>query len=117
MIRKFFAAVVFCLLLMPGLAGAADWLHFMEDSNGDVVYMDMESIDYTSEHTAKVATKTESKGAVVKSISTVELDCKTSLIRVTKGYKNSKDKNWHAVDPDGMDDLLMEFICSHKKAR
>ena len=115
MIRKFFAAVVLCLFFMPLLAGAADWLHFMEDSNGDVIYVDMESIKFISEHTAEVATKTGSKGAA--GISIVELDCKTSRIRVTKGSDSSEDKKWRAVDPDGMDELLMEFVCSLKKAR
>lgn len=114
MIRKFFAAVVLCLFFMPLLAGAADWLHFMEDSNGDVIYVDMESIKFISEHTAEVATKTGSKGAA--GISTVELDCETSRLRVMKG-PDTKDKKWRAVDPDGMDELLLEFVCSLKKAR
>jgi len=114
MIRNFLVAVVFTLFLMPIQANAADWLHFMEDSNGDVIYVDMESIKFTSEHTAEVATKTESKGAA--GISTVELDCKTSRLRVMKG-PDTKDKKWRAVDPDGMDELLLEFVCSLKKAR
>ncbi len=117
MIRDFFAAAVFCLLLMPMQVNAADWLHFMEDINGDVIYIDMESIKYTSEHTAEVATKTGSKGTAGKNMSTVELDCKTSRLRVTKGPDSTKDKKWHAVDPDGMDELLLEFVCSLKKAR
>ncbi len=117
MIRNFFAAAVLCLLLMPVLAGAADWLHFMEDSNGDVVYIDIESIKYTSEHTAEVATKTESKGGDGNRISTVELACNTGRLRVIKGSDSAEDEQWHAVDPAGMDELLMEFVCSLKKAR
>ena len=116
MIRNFFVAAVLCLVLMPVTAGAVDWLHFMEAGNGDVVYIDIESIKYTSEHTAEVTTKTESKVGDVNRISTVELDCKINQLKVIKGADSAKDKKWHAVDPDGMDELLLEFVCSLKKA-
>ena len=117
MIRVFFAALVLSMFLTAMPANAADWMHFMEKGNGDIIYIDMESIKFTSEHIAEVATSVESKETGEASVSKAGLDCKNNRLRILKTSDGSKDDKWREVDPAGMDELLLEFVCSLKKAR
>jgi len=115
------------LFLLPSISQGADWEYFMQDDSGDSYYMDLQSIKHTSKGTVRLQRKIEPKNSspYASLVSQIEMDCKKNKLKVRKetSYSKSgkskvtqKNSDWQKVNPEGIDELLLELVCSLKKA-
>ena len=126
--RKIFvAAAMFALTLGPSISGGADWEYFMQDDKGDSYYMNLESIKHTSKGTVKLQRKVEPQkpSTYTSRVSEIEMDCKNNKLKINKETTYSTngkskilqgDSGWKPVNAEGLDELLLELVCSLKKA-
>jgi hypothetical protein len=58
-------------------------------------------------------------------VSDIEMDCKNGKLKIRKETSYSKsgkskisreNTEWQSVNPEGIDELLLELVCSLKKA-
>ncbi len=125
--KRLIVIAMMMLFIVPSISESADWEYFMEDDKGDSYYMDLQSISHTSRGTVMLQKKVEPKkpSAYESIVSEIEMDCKNSKQKIRK--KTSYNKNgeskllrknteWQPVNPEGIDELLMELVCSLKKA-
>ncbi len=120
------AMIILLLFFLPSLSAGADWEYFMQDDNDDSYYMDLQSIIHSSTGTIRLQRKIEPKNPspYASRISEIEMDCKNNKIKVwieTSYSRKGESKitiektDWQPVNPDGMDEILFELVCSLKK--
>jgi hypothetical protein len=125
--KQILIAMTILIFLTPSISKGADWEYFMQDDSGDSYYMDLQSIQHTSTGTVRLQRKIESKNPSVYAslVSDIEMDCKNSKLKIRKETSYSKsgkskisreNTEWQPVNPDGIDELLLELVCSLKKA-
>ena len=123
----FIVMALFTLFLSPAISEGADWEYFMQDDSGDSYYMDLQSIQHTSVGTVRLQRKIEPKNPSVYAslVSDIEMDCKNNKLKVRKETSYGKsgeskitreNTDWQPVNPEGIDELLLELVCSLKKA-
>ena len=125
--KQILIAIAMLIFITPSISKGADWEYFMQDDSGDSYYMDLQSIQHTSTGTVRLQRKIESKNPSVYAslVSDIEMDCKNSKLKIRKETSYSKsgkskisreNTEWQPVNPDGIDELLLELVCSLKKA-
>ena len=125
--KIFIVMTMLMLFLVPSISKGADWEYFMQDDSGDSYYMDLQSIQHTSTGSVRLQRKIEPKNPSVYAslVSDIEMDCKNNKLKVRKETSYSKsgkskitreNTEWHPVNPEGIDELLLELVCSLKKA-
>ena len=130
MIKKLylFSAITITLVFIASSAYCADWLYFIESSEGDKHYIDLDSIKRSPESIVSVKRKIESKysSKLEYVITEFEMDCEKVKIRKMsdkaygqEGFTTStmSKSEWQAVNPEGIDESLYELACSLKKKR
>ncbi len=99
----------------------------MQNNEGDNYYVDLDSIKQTTSNNYRILQKVEPKASSSYSyvISKLEMDCKEKKIRLLKvtsydskdqGRIIKKNNKWKTVSPEDIDELLLELVCSLKKA-
>ncbi len=129
-IKKIFllTAIFIMSFFIADSAYCEDWLYFIESGDGDRHYIDLDSIMRSPEGIVSVKRKVESKDSSKLDylISEFEMDCNKVRIRKMSQKANGPDGfitstmskgEWHAVNPEGIDELLYELACSLKKKR
>ena len=125
--KQILIAIAMLIFITPSISKGADWEYFMQDDSGNSYYMDLQSIQHTSTGTVRLQRKIESKNPSVYAslVSDIEMDCKNSKLKIRKETSYSKsgkskisreNTEWQPVNPDGIDELLLELVCSLKKA-
>lgn len=119
--------VIAALFFLTVHAESADWLNYVEGKDGDMVYVDMESIRSTSSGTITVTKKVEPASKSISSItSKIEMDCRnykiryleeTTRLKSGKSKTAAKNEEFRKVTIEDEDESLMELICSLKKSR
>lgn len=129
MINKLFLSGIFvALLFLTAFAESADWLNYVEGKDGDMIYIDMDSIKRTSSNTIRILKKVEPAGSsgVASVLSEIEMDCKKSMIRYLKettylrngeSSTASKNKKFRKVTIEDDDEALMELVCSLERSK
>lgn len=114
-------------MILPGnVSEGADWLFFIQNSEGDKYYVDTESITHVSDDVIRVSRKVEMKDttAISAVVSDMEIDCREAKIRSlreTTHYKGGKtvereaDGLFTPAASDDIADLLTELVCSLKR--
>jgi hypothetical protein len=114
------------MLLFPPLLYAATWLHLVEGSGGENIYLDLDSVRQTAPGIIEVQRKIEqdSTSDILTRLSDIEVNCEKKGIRLlgeivydkTGAHRSVQvDSTFHAVAPDDMNETLLEFVCSLKK--
>jgi hypothetical protein len=125
--KQILIAMIIFIFLNPSISKGADWEYFMQDDSGDSYYMDLQSIQHTSTGTVRLQRKIEPKNPSVYAslVSDIEMDCKNGKLKIRKETSYSKsgkskisreNTEWQSVNPEGIDELLLELVCSLKKA-
>ena len=125
---KTFVLGIIALLFLAVPAESADWLNYVEVKDGDMVYVDMDSIKSTSANTIRVLKKVEYDGSsgIASVLSEIVMDCKNSMMRYLKettyfkdGKSRSalKDEEFRKVTIEDDDESLLELVCSLKKSK
>ena len=126
--NKIFLFTVLVLLFFSVSSESSDWLNYVESKNGDMSYIDMESIKPASAKTIRVLKKVEPAGAskITSVVNEIEMDCKNSMMRYLKEttfFKNGKSRSalkhekFRKITIEDDDESLMELICSLKKSK
>ncbi len=114
------------LLLTISAAEGADWLSFLENDNGDKLFVDMDSIRRTSPDTVRLQKKVVPGGSsdIDALVSDIVMDCKRRQIKYlteTTHFKNGKTaahaqgRGFRQITGKDIDESLLELVCSLKK--
>ena len=130
MIKKYFfiTSIPTAMIFFAALSYFTDWLYFIENANGDKHYIDLDSLKRSSQNIVSLRRKIEYKEPVKHSylISNVEMDCEKVIMRERSEMADGPDStganaqvmsDWHAINPEGIDESLYELACSLKKKR
>jgi hypothetical protein len=120
--------VVAALLFITVQAESADWLNYVEEKDGDMLYIDMDSIERISANNVRIVKKIEPAGPleVMSVVNEIEMDCGKRLIRylnettyMRNGKSNTSSRNdkFRRVTEEDADESLMELVCSLKKIK
>jgi len=123
-----FSVITLIMVFISSSGYCTDWLYFIESGAGDKHYIDLDSLKRSPESIVSFKRKIESGNSSKLSyvINDIDMDCKKEKIRMlsekafgpeglTKTTKITSD--WHAINPDGIDESLYELTCSLKKNR
>lgn len=127
MIRKLILINIFVIFFVSAAKGE-NWLFFIQGEKGDNRYIDLDSISKMSADTFRVTRKIEfdDSPGVASLVSNLKIDCKDRRIRLLnetiyfkKGTAHTKegDGQFKDVNPEDMEELLLELVCSLKKNR
>jgi hypothetical protein len=130
MIKKYFQmiSITTLMIFIAVSAYCTDWLYFIENGNGDKHYIDLDSLKRSSQNIVSLRRKIEYKEPVKHSylISDIEMDCEKVIMRKLSEKAYGPDaagedalimSDWHAINPEGIDESLYELACSLKKKR
>ena len=126
MIKRILFISAFVFSLFPSLSEGADWLHFIQNEDGENRYIDIETIKQTSPHTIEAMQKVQPHNSpdVAYILSRLEVDCSGRRIRVLEetiykvqgeAEKTRGDGEFKEIRPDDMEGSLLELLCSLKK--
>jgi hypothetical protein len=110
MSRLIISASMLALFFLAGagVSEAANWLYLIENGKGDKCYLDIDSIKRTSTDTMQVVRKIEPH----KSEEVSSLVSQNGESRTIKGKPQ-----FQGAGPEDIEESLVEFVCSLKKAR